>query len=138
MKALLDAHRDKASILCSYTTRPPRRGEVNGEDYCFVSQAEIDSLDLLERVVYAGNTYGTPRVIFDNAVAADADFVALIAMNVDGARLIKKEYGDDVVLFLLTMPFDVRRALLERRDGVEAAARRLANEDPEPSERRAV
>ena len=117
-------------ILCSYTTRAPRDGEIDGDDYRFVTREEMDSLELLERVEYANNVYGTPKALFDNALATTP--VSVIAMNIDGAKLLKSVYGDNVMLILLTMPFDVRKKLLEKRDGVESAKKRLANEDPAP------
>lgn len=120
-----------ANVLCSYTTRRPRPGEVDGQDYHFLSSVdEVDKIDWLELVKFSGNFYGTTRKMFADAFARPG--VSMIAVNIDGARLLKKEFGDKVSLILLTMPEDVRRNLLERRDGVEAAAKRLATEDPPP------
>ncbi len=122
--------RKGAKVLCSVTTRAPRKGEIDGVDYHFVSVEEFDKGDFIERVTYAGNHYGTPKSLFDNAIASGG--VSVIAMNIDGAKLIKALYGDNVVLVLLTMPLEVRRGLLERRDGLEKARERLAKEDAEP------
>ncbi len=48
--------------LVSTTTRAPRKGEVHGKDYYFVSVAEFESLKanngLIEEVEYHGNRYG--------------------------------------------------------------------------------
>ncbi|CAF0897376.1 unnamed protein product [Didymodactylos carnosus] len=47
------------------TTRPPRPGETNGQDYTFLSVKEFKALEksgnLLENGVYKGHYYGTPR-----------------------------------------------------------------------------
>jgi hypothetical protein len=47
------------------TTRPPRNGEINGQDYIFLTNAEFLEMekqgDLLEYGVYNGHYYGTPR-----------------------------------------------------------------------------
>ena len=64
MKQILDADRNiKLSI--SATTRAPRTGEVDGEDYFFLSRAEFEEMiqkgDMLEHAEYAGNFYGTPK-----------------------------------------------------------------------------
>ena len=52
-------------LSVSATTREPRTGEVDGEHYFFVSQAEFDLLiarnDLLEWAEYAGHRDGTPK-----------------------------------------------------------------------------
>ena len=48
----------------SATTRKPRKGEVNGVDYFFVSEEDfrhmINNDGLLEYAMYNGNYYGTP------------------------------------------------------------------------------
>ncbi|CAF1063210.1 unnamed protein product [Rotaria sordida] len=47
------------------TTRPPRPGEINGQDYTFLSVKDFHALEksgkLLESGVYKGHYYGTPR-----------------------------------------------------------------------------
>jgi guanylate kinase len=47
----------------SYTTRPPREGEVNGKDYFFISEDEskrlIESGFFYEYVIFNGWVYGT-------------------------------------------------------------------------------
>jgi len=53
----------------SYTTRPPREGEVDGVDYIFISpeeaQAMIKNDDFYEYVEFNGWLYGTSRDQFD-------------------------------------------------------------------------
>src|SRR5437667_7855892 len=58
--------RDPSLILSvSVTTRPPRPGEVDGEDYRFIDQGTFDRMvtggDLLEHATVFGSSYGTPR-----------------------------------------------------------------------------
>ena len=47
------------------TTRAPRNGEINGQDYIFLSDEQFLELeqngDLLEYGVYNGHYYGTPK-----------------------------------------------------------------------------
>lgn len=53
----------------SYTTRPPREGEVDGVDYIFISQEEAQEMikndDFYEYVEFNGWIYGTTRDQFD-------------------------------------------------------------------------
>jgi guanylate kinase len=53
----------------SYTTRPPREGEIDGVDYIFISQEEaqemIENDDFYEYVEFNGWIYGTTRDQFD-------------------------------------------------------------------------
>ena len=52
-------------LSISVTTRPRRRGEVNGRHYHFIDRKKFDQLvragDLLEYAEVFGNCYGTPR-----------------------------------------------------------------------------
>ncbi|CAI2183197.1 1218_t:CDS:2 [Funneliformis geosporum] len=55
--------------LVSTTTRPPRAGEVDGQDYYFISKAEFE-VELakgrfLEHVIYDGNYYGVHGKVID-------------------------------------------------------------------------
>ena len=63
IKASLEAVPELAYSV-SATTRPPRPGEVDGEHYHFVSDAEFDRMvkdgEMLEwAVVHGSNRYGT-------------------------------------------------------------------------------
>ena len=53
----------------SYTTRPPREGEVDGVDYIFISQEEAQEMikndDFYEYVEFNGWIYGTTCDQFD-------------------------------------------------------------------------
>ena len=67
MKQILDADRNiKLSI--SATTRAPRAGEVDGEDYFFLSRTEFEEMiqkgDMLEHAEYAGRFGPTKAMTF--------------------------------------------------------------------------
>lgn len=51
--------------LVSHTTRNPREGEINGQDYFFVSKEEFDKLidtdGFVEHVEFAGKQYGISK-----------------------------------------------------------------------------
>ena len=53
----------------SHTTRLKREGEVDGQDYHFVSPDEfqrlVDACEFLESAIYNGNHYGTSRQSLD-------------------------------------------------------------------------
>ncbi len=52
------------TLSVSATTRPPRQGEVDGQDYTFVDDAAFDAMvaggELLEHATVFGHRYGTP------------------------------------------------------------------------------
>ena len=115
----------------SVTTRAPRRGEVDGEDYRFIDAAEFDRLEaageLLEWAIVHGNCYATPKAGVIAALQAGEDM--LFDIDWQGAQQLKQRMGEDVVS-VFVLPPDGRT--LERRlrarglDSEEVVVRRLA------------
>ena len=66
--------------IVTYTTRPKRDGEVDGEDYNFVSEKEFDTKDLVLVTSIYGNRYGTKR---EDLIDADNK---VIIVDPDGWR----------------------------------------------------
>lgn len=102
-----------ARFSVSATTRAPRPGEIDGEDYQFVDQDTfadlVESGGMLEWAEYGGNRYGTPRgpvlELLDQGVHVVLD------IENDGAHQVKRAYPSAVLLFLMPPS----RAELERR-----------------------
>jgi guanylate kinase len=104
----------KLKYSVSYTTRPPRPGEVDGVDYRFVNRGEFESLmregAFLEYATYDGHLYGTPIVPLDQARAAGYDIV--LKIDVQGAEQVRKRAADALRIFLAPPNMD---ELLRRR-----------------------
>lgn len=87
----------------SYTTRPPRPGEVDGESYCFVDDATFDALErageLLESAVVHGYRYGTSRRRVAEALERGDDVV--LKIDVQGARQLRERGVEGTFVFLL-------------------------------------
>jgi guanylate kinase len=81
------------NLPVSYTTRPPRTGEKNGQDYYFVSEEEFAKTDFLEWAEVHGNKYGTPALNYTGDV--------LFEVDVQGAESIKTKCPDCLTIFLL-------------------------------------
>ena len=87
----------------SATTRAPRAGETEGEDYFFVSRDEFEDLvaqgDLLEWAEYSGYLYGTPR----GPVLRHLDRGEHVVLDIenDGAGQVKRSYQDAVLVFIM-------------------------------------
>jgi len=117
-------------LSVSATTRTPRPGEVDGEHYWFVSDAEFDQLieagALLEYAEFAHHKYGTPRAAVESHLAA-GDAV-LLEIDLQGARLVRTVMPD--ALFVLLRPpslAELRRRLEGRgTEDAESLNRRLA------------
>lgn len=87
----------------SVTTKGKSESEVNGRDYWFISKEEfqerIDNGLLLEYAKVFGNMYGTPKDKVDEALGAGK--VALLEIDVQGAKQVKQVYKDAVMIFIL-------------------------------------
>lgn len=114
---LLEIH-PNAWISVSCTSREPRRGEVEGESYFFLTREEfekkIESGDLLEYAEYTGNYYGTPRDRVNEYLEQGRDVILVI--EVQGAKKIKELVSDALFVFILppTMK-ELKRRLTGRR-----------------------
>ena len=112
VKEILD--KDKNIWLSvSATTREPRKGEREGENYYFLNQEKfkemIEKKLLLEWAQFAGNYYGTPISSVNEKIKKG--FTVLLEIEVEGAKQIKEKFPNSLSIFLL--PPD--KAELERR-----------------------
>jgi guanylate kinase len=117
-------------LSVSATTREPRPGEVDGRDYHFLSPEEfrrrLEAGDFLEHASYSGNYYGTLREEVERRLAEGRSVV--LEIEVQGARQVRDELGDDAVLIFIAPPDEkVLRERLEGRgtDSPEAIEQRL-------------
>ncbi len=129
------AHRVRDAVdgvfSVSVTTRAPGPGEVDGEDYTFVSEATFDDMVaqgcFLEHAkVFGRDGYGTPR----DAVEAhlEAGRVVLLDIDVQGAAQVRAAMPEACMIFILPPSDEVlRQRLTDRgRDDASAIERRLA------------
>lgn len=111
------ARSDDYALSVSATTRPPRKGEVDGVQYHFVTRAEfeqkIDDGQMLEYAEYVGNYYGTPRERV-NAMLEDGINV-ILEIEVVGAMKVKKLVPDAVTVLLLPPDYKTLEARLRGR-----------------------
>ncbi|MFB6279851.1 MAG: guanylate kinase [Salinibacter sp.] len=116
-RRVMDAMPD-LQFSVSATTRAARPDETNGEDYHFLSTDEferrIEAGDLLEyEEVYPGQFYGTLRSEIEDRAAEGP---VLLDIDVNGARNVKRLYGDDaLVLFIAPPSIDELQRRLEGR-----------------------
>ncbi len=100
-------------LSISATTRLPRDGEKEGENYYFLNQKKfkemIEQNLFLEWALFAGNYYGTPFSSVDEKIKNG--FTVLLEIEVEGAKQIKDKFPNSMSIFLL--PPDIRE--LERR-----------------------
>mgnify|MGYP000358890414 FL=1 len=134
VKELLDRNRD-IWLSISATTRNPRMGEKDGENYYFISDERfkdmIDKKEFLEWAQFAGNYYGTPLSSVNEKI--EKGFIVLLEIEVEGAKQIKEKFPESLSIFLLPPS----KAELEKRirnrgtEKEEAIDRRLSRADYE-------
>jgi len=113
----------------SYTTRPPRGREVDGQDYFFISRSEFESEirsgAFLEHADVFGNYYGTHRRFLDEARSADKDLV--LDIDVQGARQLRSRFPEAISVFILPPSRDELEKRLRARseDSGDVIERRL-------------
>jgi guanylate kinase len=99
--------RDAAiELSVSVTTRKPRPGEINGQDYHFTDDARFDAMvergELLEWAEVFGNRYGTPRAPVAQALAAGRD--VLFDIDWQGTQQLRENGRDDLVSVFVLPP----------------------------------
>lgn len=113
----------------SYTTRPPRPGEIHGADFCFVSPVEFEAMrdrgDFAEWATVHGNLYGTRAAVLETTLGSGRDI--LLDIDTQGAAQLRRRYPEAVLVFIVAPSMaDLERRLRERGADPEAEiARRL-------------
>ena len=115
----------------SATTRAPRPGEVDGQDYHFVSEeafkADVANGAMLEHAHVFGNFYGSPLAPVQAAIDAGRD--VLFDIDWQGAQQIRNSVLAPHTLSIFLLPpsiAELHRRLVERgQDAPEVIARRM-------------
>ncbi|MBF9033782.1 guanylate kinase [Rhodobacterales bacterium HKCCE2091] len=115
----------------SATTRPPREGEVDGEHYHFLSEAEFKAMvargEMLEHAHVFGNFYGSPLGPVAAAIKAGRD--VLFDIDWQGAQQIRNSALGRHTLSIFILPpsiAELKRRLISRgQDGEEVIAKRM-------------
>ncbi len=102
IKELLVKDRD-IWLSVSATTRSPRMGERDGQNYYFISEDKfkdmVDKKEFLEWAQFAGNYYGTPLNKVNEKI--NEGFDVLLEIEVEGAKQIKEKFPESLSIFLL-------------------------------------
>jgi len=119
-KKLLSRHPEFMKSI-SFTTREKRKGEREGKDYSFISEAEflkkIKKKELIEWAQVYGSYYGTPKKFVRKALKEKK--VLLLVLDVRGGLEIKRKYPQSVLVFVLPPTFTELKRRMRKR-GAEA------------------
>ena len=122
----------------SATTRQPRPGEVDGEDYIFLSKSKfsemIDNDEFLEYAKVFDDFYGTPRAPVEAALAGGFDIV--FDIDWQGAQQLTQAAANDLVKIFILPPNmqELENRLRSRaQDSDDVIARRMSKSENEIS-----
>jgi guanylate kinase len=107
----------------SYTTRPPRPGEIDGRDYYFIEENEFQDLIeqgfFYEHVTFNGWFYGTSK---DQWYETDDVFI----MTPSGVSKLKPADRKHSFIIYIDIPVEIRRERLGlRNDNNDSIERRI-------------
>jgi guanylate kinase len=122
----------------SATTRSPRPGERDGQDYWFRSREDFHAMvqngEMLEHAEVFGNLYGSPRAPVVTAMEAGTDTV--FDIDWQGGQQIKQAMRGDVVSIFILPPSIAeldRRLKARAQDSPAVIAGRMAKSRDEIS-----
>ncbi len=116
-------------ISVSFTTRPPRPGDVEGVDYCFLTKEEflqkVEHGDFLEYAEVYGHYYGTSRSWVLEQLEAGTDVV--LEIDWQGAQQIHKLMPHALSIFIVPPLIETleQRLVQRQQDDKEVIERRL-------------
>jgi guanylate kinase len=98
--------KDKLMFSVSHTTRKKREGEVEGQDYFFVSEEEfmrmVEKGEFIEWAKVHGNLYGTS---YENIkLAQKSGKLLILDIDVQGAEKIREKMGDSAIFIFIKPP----------------------------------
>jgi guanylate kinase len=119
--------RDLRITKCvTYTTRPPRPGEVDGVDYKFLSLAEFEELKrndaFLEWAEVGGNFYATPKDFVVKKLAEGEDII--LKIDVQGAMRVKELFPEAILIFIAPPSLEALAERMRKRGSPEEEIKR--------------
>ncbi len=108
---------DGVSYSVSATTRERREGEVEGENYFFISEAEFKKIEendgFIESALVHGHYYGTPKKFVDQKLEEGEDII--LEIDTQGAKQVREKYPEAVYIFLLPPSLEELENRLDKR-----------------------
>jgi len=129
---------DHIEMSVSLTTRPPRPGEIDGQDYHFVDAQAFGEMrnrsEMLEHAKVFDHYYATPRQPVDAALSAGRD--VLFDIDWQGTQQLQASAGADLVKVFLLPPSAAeleKRLKARAQDSADVVARRMSKASNEIS-----
>ena len=131
IKKIIEISKEKLELSVSATTRAPRKGEIHGKDYFFISDNEFNELKdkdaFIECANVHGNQYGTLKSFVHEKM--EEGISVILDIDVQGFAQIRETIEDMVSIFIIPPSLDElkNRLILRGLDTNEAIEKRLLN-----------
>ena len=119
------------TMSVSATTRQPRPGEIEGQDYYFVQKKDFDAMvasgQMLEHAKVFDNFYGTPRDPVETSLSQGRDVI--FDVDWQGTQQLSENVAKDLVSIFILPPSmeELERRLYNRaQDSEEVVRKRMA------------
>jgi guanylate kinase len=131
--AELARRRPQVVPIVTATTRPRRPDEVDGVHYHFLTDAAFEKLraedGLLEHANNHGHWYGSPVDQVRGILAAGRD--AILTISPEGARSVRQQVPDALLIFVMPPSMDDLTERLRRRGSESEASLERRRRDAE-------
>ena len=123
-------HAERLDVSVSYTTRPKRPLETDGENYFFISSDKFDIMRsehaFLESATVFGYEYGTSRAWVEGRLQQNYDVV--LEIDWQGALQVKEKFPEAVFIFILppTIEHLKQRLQVRAQDSEEVQKQRVS------------
>lgn len=114
---LMEEFPDHVEQSISCTTRPPRKGEIDGKDYYFLTEKVFEEKaeqgEFLEQAIVFGHKYGMLRKTVDSILERGKH--ALLVIDTQGAKTLKTVFPAHFI-FIAPPEHEVLKNRLQRRN----------------------
>ena len=122
--------RSNLGLTVSATTRAPRKGEVDGVNYFFLTREEFDRRvangEFVEWAEVHGNRYGTLVSEVQSKLASGASLI--LEIDVQGALQVKERFPEAVLIFIKPPSLEVLGRGTETPETIELRMANAAHE----------
>ena len=131
IKKIIEISEEKLELSVSATTRLPRKGEIHGKDYLFISDNEFNELKdkdaFIECANVHGNQYGTLKSFVHEKL--EEGISVILDIDVQGFAQIRETIEEMISIFIIPPSLDeLEKRLISRGlDTNDAIKKRLLN-----------
>jgi len=131
IKKIIEISEEKLELSVSATTRLPRKGEIHGKDYFFISDNEFNELKdkdaFIECANVHGNQYGTLKSFVHEKL--EEGISVILDIDVQGFAQIRETIEEMISIFIIPPSLDeLEKRLISRGlDTNDAIKKRLLN-----------